>query len=495
MPTKLTQEQFIEQARAIHGDKYDYSKVEYINNHTKVTVICPKHGPFEVQPSVHKAGFNCPKCAAEAASIRNSMGKDTFVKRATEIHGDSYDYSEVVYKNSDTPVKIICPEHGAFTQRPAHHLKGCGCKRCGYNKFTGRNNPKYQRTQEEFEARAREIHGDRYDYSQFVYKGSGVKGTIICKAHGPFEQTPNSHLNQRQGCPKCNNNISKPEQEVFQYVRSLLAPEIQINQSNRTVIYPYELDIVIPKLKLAVEFNGTRWHCEDYKAQNYHQKKVDLCERKGWRLIQINEHTWNTNKEKVKLLLAAKLGQFKHKVYARNCEVTTISKQDADCLCKAAHMQGACRSSLRIGLYHEAKLVGVATFGRPRFNQNYTWEILRICFAPGYQVVGGASKMWKYFLRSYFKPGDSVITYANRYWSDGGVYKTLGFKLEDKGTPNYEWVHKTGSKEPLPRYKTQKHKLAKLLDHYDVGLTERENMQLAGYLRSYDAGSLRFTYS
>lgn len=138
MPKKLTQDEFIERSVKKHGKKYDYSKVNYINSTTEVIVICPEHGEFNVLPERHYGrGDGCPICRWKRAkqSIRKVQGltKERFIEKARKIHGGKYDYSKVVYENTDTPVCIVCPEHGEFWQTPHHHLGGSGCPECGKN--------------------------------------------------------------------------------------------------------------------------------------------------------------------------------------------------------------------------------------------------------------------------------------------------------------------------------------------------------------------------
>lgn len=127
---QMGKEEFVRRAKEIHGNKYDYSKVVYINNRTFVKIICPIHGEFLQKPSDHLEGAGCHKCWREGQSIRQSMGKEEFVKRAKAIHGEKYDYSKVQYKNNMTKICINCPEHGDFLQYPVLHLKGYGCKKC-----------------------------------------------------------------------------------------------------------------------------------------------------------------------------------------------------------------------------------------------------------------------------------------------------------------------------------------------------------------------------
>lgn len=125
---KVTTEDFIKKAREIHGDRYDYSKVNYVNNETPVCIICPEHGEFWQTPYNHVKGCGCQKCAGV-----NKSNTEEFVKKAKEIHGDRYDYSNVNYTNSHTVVQIMCPEHGEFLQQPTNHLRGCGCPYCNTN--------------------------------------------------------------------------------------------------------------------------------------------------------------------------------------------------------------------------------------------------------------------------------------------------------------------------------------------------------------------------
>lgn len=131
MSRKKTKEEFIEKANIIHKNKYDYSLVEYVNNKTKVKIICPRHGLFEQLPNDHENGRGCKKCADEYVSELFSMSKEEFIKRANNIHDNKYDYSLVEYKNDKTKIKIICPRHGMFEQTPASHLSESGCKECG----------------------------------------------------------------------------------------------------------------------------------------------------------------------------------------------------------------------------------------------------------------------------------------------------------------------------------------------------------------------------
>lgn len=195
---KLTTEEFIARAREVHGDKYDYSKVVYKNNKSYVTIICPVHGEFSQIAQDHMRGIGCRKCGGTAP-----LDTETFIAKARELHNDKYDYHKTLYKNIDSKVIIICPIHGEFTQAPKHHLNGMGCDMCA-RKVAGKSiSEKMRKDKEYFIKRAKEIHGDLYDYSLVDYKSIHKKVKIICKRCGThFEQAPEVHY-RGAGCPQC----------------------------------------------------------------------------------------------------------------------------------------------------------------------------------------------------------------------------------------------------------------------------------------------------
>lgn len=203
MPIKVTTESFIQKANQIHNNKYDYSLVEYTGNQNKVKIICPEHGIFEQQPTAHTSQKQgCPICALEKkqqqGKNRVAQAASEFVTKAREVHGDKYDYSLVNYTGNKNKVTIICPIHGNFDMRPDNHINGKSeCPTCS-------GNQRY--TTETFVAKAKEIHGDKFDYSKVNYKGIFTKIEIVCRDHGSFFMTPDNHINTgKQGCPICAN--------------------------------------------------------------------------------------------------------------------------------------------------------------------------------------------------------------------------------------------------------------------------------------------------
>ena len=184
-------------ASKVHEGKYDYSKVDYINDSTKVCIICPHHGEFWQMPKSHLHGHGCSKC-----SKKYKWNTDEWVEECNKIHKGKYDYSKVNYINNKTKVCIICQEHGEFWQMPSSHMYGKeGCPLCA-NRDNGLRKMK---STEQFVAEANVIHKGKYNYSNVMYKGIESKVCIICPEHGEFWQTPHNHLSsyRPQGCPKC----------------------------------------------------------------------------------------------------------------------------------------------------------------------------------------------------------------------------------------------------------------------------------------------------
>ena len=207
-----TTEEFIAKAKAIHGEKYDYSKVMYVKNDEKVIIICPKHGEFLQTPMTHLRGNGCQKCGYETIGRKLKRSEplksphprkttEDFIKQATELQNGFYGYSKSVYVNDKTPLVITCPIHGDFLQTPNKHLIGHGCPKCRYEK----SSRALRRTLDDVIAKAKAVHGENtYDYSLISeYKNSKTKYPIRCKKHGVFMQTMNAHIDWKQGCPIC----------------------------------------------------------------------------------------------------------------------------------------------------------------------------------------------------------------------------------------------------------------------------------------------------
>ena len=270
-------------------------------------------------------------------------------------------------------------------------------------------------------------------------------------------------------------------------LKAFIEQYTEVIEHDRILVKPKEIDLVIPKIKLAIEYNGLFWHSEQQgKASNYHVDKTDKCEEQGYQLLHIFE---NEDIEIWKSIIANKLG-LSQKIFARKTELRELEYSDIKEFLNENHVQGESKSSINYGLFFNNELVQVMTFAKPRFNKNYDYELIRLCTKKFTSVIGGASKLFKYFVTKH--QGASIISYANRRFSKGNIYRALGFELKEVTKPNY-FYSKHG--EVYSRYQTQKHKLPELLgDGYDKDLTERENMLNNKFLVVYDCGNYVFTY-
>jgi hypothetical protein len=284
-------EEFIKKAKVIHGNKYDYSLVDYKDSRHKIKIICKLHGEFDQTAQNHLNGKRCSKCYGT-----NKSNTEEFIKKAKIIHGDKYDYSLVDYKNRSKPIKILCQKHGLFEQLPYLHLKGCICYNC-YAKNRCEST-------EEFIKKAKVIHGDKYDYSSTEYKNVTNKMNIICQKHGLFEQSASSHL-RGFGCQICKN--SKGEEKISNFLKlNNISFEREKRFENCRNILPLPFDFYLPKLNICIEFDGEQHFVEKQEWNNnlIDIKKRDIikniyCKNNNITLYRINYKNINIIEEKL----------------------------------------------------------------------------------------------------------------------------------------------------------------------------------------------------
>ena len=282
---------------------------------------------------------------------------------------------------------------------------------------------------------------------------------------------------------------SKEETKLFDFVREL-APDVIPN--DKEILSGLELDIVIPSQKIAIEYNGGYWHSDLFKDKKYHLKKQREAEEAGYRLIHVWEADWFHKKEIIKSIISNILGKVENKIYARKTKIKEISTKEANEFLNNNHLQGFGVSKIRLGLFYGGELVSVMTFSSLRAATGQTpkknqYELLRFCNKLNTSVVGGASKLFKYFLKTY-NP-DRVISYANKDWSRGQLYQKLGMSYLGDTLIGYFY---TKSKFKYSRFQFQKHKLVEM--GADPKLTEYEIMLNNGYLRTWDCGNLKYEF-
>ena len=181
-----TTAQFISEAKEVHGDRFDYSPTKYTGYTNKIDIGCPVHGIVSTLPHIHILGHGCPICGKSAAGRSKALTTEEWVSRAKSKHGEKFDYSKSSYINQNTDVKIICPIHGEFSQLPMVHIESHGCRKCGMEILADKN----RTSVEDFMKAAKEMHGNKYEYSMVEYVNSHTKVLIGCPEHGFFLQRP-----------------------------------------------------------------------------------------------------------------------------------------------------------------------------------------------------------------------------------------------------------------------------------------------------------------
>jgi hypothetical protein len=483
---RLSQDDFIEQCKNVHGDYYDYSLVNYTKIKNNINIICPRHGKFEQTADDHKNGRGCVKCYRSKQSENNlKENTESFIDRLnSEFPNNDYDFSEVNYIHGKSKVIITCPIHGRFERKPNLILDskkiclGCSPKKIASNRITT----------EEFIIRAIKIHGNKYDYSKVVYKSPKSKIIIICPEHGEFKQSAYNHINpiNFRGCNECGKKYDKSENEVSDFITTL---GIDFEKNNRLILNGKELDIYIPSLNVAIEYNGLYWHSELHKDNNYHLDKTIECEKLGIQLIHIFEDEWLDKREIVESRLKNILGLTNIKVFGRKCVVREIPTKECRLFFDMNHLQGYTNSKYKLGLYYNDELISAMLFTTPRLGIGAKfdgYELTRFVNKLNTSVVGGAGKLLKHFIKTY-NPNE-IRSYADRRWSDGGLYNKLNFIKMNINKPNYWYV------KGLKRYHRFNFRKGKLNDMgYNIeGKTEREIMLEAGYLRIHDCGTMQY---
>jgi len=243
---------FIEKAKNIHNDKYDYNKVKYLNSNTKVEIICKEHGSFLQRPHDHLGGHGCFECSRITRATRR-LKLDQFISKAISIHGNKYDYGNVKYVNNCTKVELICKKHGAFFVKPNAHISmKSGCPTCASNLISDR----MSHNTKKFIDISKKIHGDRYDYSNVDYKDNKTKVHIICQIHGSFLQSPNGHKSGN-GCPRCKE--SKGETRITKILQSLNIEFVKQYRfedcKNKSQLI---FDFYLPCYNMCIEFDGSQ---------------------------------------------------------------------------------------------------------------------------------------------------------------------------------------------------------------------------------------------
>jgi hypothetical protein len=498
-------------------ERYDFSRAAYHGALKPVTGIrCPAHGEFRQYPAQLRRGASlCPACGDAVRRAKQRLTQEDFLAAAREAHGDRFAYDRAVYATHATKVVVTCREHGDFTILPGNHLhKRQGCPTCAT--FTrGRRHAvldaaartaatKIASAAAAFEADARAVHGDAYDYATVEYRNARERVTIICPQHGPFEQTPMHHLRRGHGCPRCSHHLSRAEDEIARFVR-IFAPVVQ---RDRSVVAPKELDVYVPSRRLAIEYCGMFWHShgsvdEERAGRRRHAEKHRACESAGIRLLTVWETDWTLRRRQMLRLIRNALGASRGRLMARKCDLAPVPLHEAARFFDAWHPQGGAGYGRHWGLYWKGKLVACMRFTLGANDRGTTggpreWTLAR--YATRVTVAGGAGRLFRAFLDEV-RPS-LVKSFSDNRLFAGGMYLRLGFRLEAEIDPDYAvWSPKTGLR---PKSHYQRRAIpARLREHgsedvfapaYDPR-SEAEMTYCMGARRIYDCGKRRWVWS
>jgi hypothetical protein len=439
----------------------------------------------------------------EAKSLRNGKSKNCMDKRYHDtLIGRTFNKLKVIdYIKEDKLWLCECECHNKIklttNSLVQHHRGDCGCvkrersrksmlDRYGEVGASRINNPRKPWQVELMTDQNKFIEYIKSNSNKTVYELSmdlDTSNSVLLKM---------IHRNGLDDYVNIRPSYSSNELQLRQFIESIYNGKISYN--DRSII-GQELDIYIPEKNLAFEFNGVYWHSDIYKDKHYHQNKTIACTRKGIQLIHIFEHEWMNVEKRILIeeMIKSRLTTNKEKIYGRDTVVKEVTRDIAKEFIDTFHLKGYYQSDINIALYSDDEIVGMMTFGSPRFNTNYQYELIRLCYDSTKLVVGGLEKMFSYFIKTY-NP-QSIVTYSDLSKFRGQSYLKLGFKPVQPNPitePGYEWIdaHNWVS---LTRYQTQKHKL--VASGFGTGeQTEDEIMKNLNFLKIYDCGNLKLEW-
>lgn len=330
-----------------------------------------------------------------------------------------------------------------------------------------------------------------------THPNANVRVKFSCNVCGSTEELPSETLKYRHrefgnSCAQCcqiTPNSSQAENSIANFISQM---NINVIRNTKDIIPPKEIDIWLPDYKLGIEYCGLYWHSESRsKDKNYHNFKLEQCRNFGYRLITIFEDEWLQRPEIVKSRLRNLLGVGITRIGARNCKIVEITNKMARDFCNNNHIQGAGKSSYSLGLYLNNKLVSVMSFSglspakgsKPKKDH---WELSRFCSLINHNITGGASRLFKHFIK--YKSPQQVISYSDNRWNTGDLYQKLGFDYAGLTPLNY-WYIDYANICRIHRYALRKNKNDK------IELTEWENRQLQGWDRIWDCGNTKWVWS
>jgi len=421
-----------------------YGGIHYTNN--------PDVKEKYKQTMIDRYGVDCPFHSPEIVSRIN----DTMMSR----------YNDLNYSNPKKTMETKLKKYGSH----------------GYNNFMARRLKKYEQVLNW--KHITPLFDKDFFEKNGVTKKINYKFKCVNCGYIVSARLDNGYIPHCKLCSLSGNQTSKQEDEICNYLTSI---GISFEQNNRTILNGFEIDILLPEHNFGIEFNGIYWHSNLFKNEKYHLNKTKKCAMQGIQLLHIFDYQWTLKQDIIKSVLSSKLNK-NNKIYARNCSIGLVAPKDKKEFLDKTHIQGNCNTSVNIGLYYNSELKSLLCLNKSRFDKKYDWEISRYSSDLFTTVVGGFSKMLKYFINNHAPK--NIISYADRCFSTGNLYTKNNFKLVDVTKPNYYYF-----KDKFNIYSRQvfqKHKLKNKLESFNPLLTETENMYNNGYLRFWDCGNYKF---
>lgn len=479
----LSLQDFIKKSNSIHSNKYDYTETDFISTRDKLKIKCPQHGEFEQRASAHLNGQGCKTCRNEFIRKRFIFTKDEFINNLSNWKKDNLDFSEFIYVTDKTKGIVRCKIHDSKFDITPNNLKKSkrGCPECARELHT----ELVKNSKEDFIKLSIEKHGDIFDYSLIpdtFHSHDHIE--IKCKECGKsFWRISYSHCNIGHSCPKCAS--SKSHKIICKFLTDI---GVEYISNDRKILNGKEIDILIPSANIGIECNGNYWHSEDMlKDNNYHLDKTRECEKKGIQLLHFFEDELVYKMPIVLSIIEQKLKKCKMRVFARQCEIREVSVECKNTFLKENHIQGEDQSKVKLGLYYKHELCSIMTFGVPRYNKSVEWELIRFCNKRNFNVVGGASKLLKYFVIRYNPK--SIVSYADKRISNGSLYEKLSFTYSHDSEPRYYYFPKKNPLQRIHRSNFTKNKIKKKYPEADMNKTEKQLMEELNYGRIWDCGT------
>jgi len=391
---KLTYEYVKEQ---IEKEGYKLLSKEYINANTKLELQCLEGHEYSVRFNHFHKGIRCPVCAENK--------KKTYEEVKQYIESQGYKLLSKEYINTHTPLLVKCPKNHEYLVRFSNFQQGNRCSIC-----VGKKKKTYEEVKQYIESQG-------YKLLSKEYKNADTKLELQCPKNHIYEATWASFYTGYR-CSKCSHRISKAEQEIHDYLKSYF-PDIK--QSDREIIKPKELDIVIPSKKIAIEYCGLYWHSDKYRDKNYHLDKLQKCNKAGYNLITIFENEYTSKPEVVKYKLLNLLGVSNNIISSTDCKIREIAVSPKNKFLNKYSLRDKDKSDIQLGAFYKNKLVAIMTFEHNQF-----WELSRFCVNTNYTVPNIERRLYGAFIRKYHP--NMIRSYSDKRWLEDKFYTKLGFK-------------------------------------------------------------------